>query len=81
MKAQSGFLPAFERMPTCHAFLQPGALRALNATVSPQGCRVLGRILLPSQERRRVLEAEHGLVVLDVVVAKKVADFFELLLV
>lgn len=81
MKATS--LPDCEaRMPTCQSAFQPGDLSAL----SPRQCRHLERqrqseavrCYRPVQKRAGVVEAEHGVVVFDVVIAQEAVDLLQL---
>lgn len=63
------------RTPTWYLGFQPGAIMALGGR---QRRVVGGQAGLPSQDGGRVVEAEHGLVVFDVVAVEQLVDLLDL---
>lgn len=94
MKATRGFLVGRRqsRMPTCHSGDQPGDIRALGL-IGKRSALVLllahARVSfprpgsidnLPFEDCSSVVEAEHGLIILDIVAVQQLVDLLDLVI-
>ena len=67
------------RTPTCHSFLHPGAFSALKALANSIE-DADGDQHIPIQEGDRVVESEHGFIILDIMPVQKLPYFFKLVI-